>query len=245
MHTLIPTRATALAALAAMLAVATSSAALAAQPAAPLAEGGVEAEVAAQVQQSLPPGLALVELKLQRALSPRAGAEVTIRWAAPPRAGRASVLVVQRSGEQELSRTWAQVELRAPRRVVVADRDLRAGTTLAVADLVDEDRPVAFGEGLELDAASLAGLSLRHPVAAGAVLRDSDVNLPAPAAVGTPVHIVVRRGGVTIATPGQIERPLLLGQTGYARSFALGRQLRGRLTGRDTFVVDTAAGATP
>jgi flagella basal body P-ring formation protein FlgA len=202
----------------------------------PEAAGGLEAEVAVAVIRALPTGLALTDVSAPSSLAKRRG-KVQVAWKSAPRAGRVSVLVTVGEGAQS-ARGWVALELTEVRRVLVARRALSAGTRLGENDVRVEDRPAAAGAALELEPAAVVGASLSVDVPAGGALPAAKVSLPPPLARGTAVRVLVRRGAVTVAGRGVLERSARVGERAGARVEPSQRVLDGRLVDDHTLVVE-------
>jgi flagella basal body P-ring formation protein FlgA len=182
----------------------------------------------ARVEASLPADLAVVDMELPRSLA-KANGDVSVNWTSPPRVGWVSVQMQVGS-----KKGYARVQLAKVRSVAVAKRPLLKGAKVGAGDVAIEARGVADHDGLET---LPVGAEIVRDVPAGELVREADVARPAPLARGTKVLVVVRRGGISVSTSGQLERPARPGDETQVR-LAAGRLLAGRLTDSATVVVE-------
>ncbi|MCP4448129.1 MAG: flagella basal body P-ring formation protein FlgA [Myxococcales bacterium] len=193
----------------------------------------LNAQIAAEVEQILPGGLALASVTVPKTLL-RHGAKndvVALRWRKPPTHGRAivQVLVHKRSGR--IKKGWARIELVRLGDVVVAAVDLEAGALIEAGNLRVEERPYSDDRELQVEPAYLLGSRVVFARKAGEALRASDVSMPMPIARGTSVRVIVRRGGAVVATSGVLETKSMVGTATRVR--VAGRLLAGKLTQAD------------
>jgi flagellar basal body P-ring formation protein FlgA len=191
------------------------------------------AEVRALVEAGLPADLAIVSIDAPKDLDSR---DIEVRWKGAPKVGRTRVLVLTGPEKARRSR-WVVVELARKVRVTVATRALPVGAVLKDADLTVDDRPAK--DALQLDPAALVGVRLRRPLAAGAALTESDVELGPPLARGTEVDVVIRSGAMAISARGRLESAARVGDTVRVRVEATRRILSGRLTGAGVVTVSS------
>ncbi len=193
----------------------------------------VDKLVEAEVQRTLPKGLAIASLSVPATLARHGGKHdvVALRWRQPPRKGRSivQVLVHKRSGR--IKKGWARIELVELGTVVVAAVDLEAGELIEAGDLRVEERPQTEPAALQVEPTYLLGSRVVLARHAGEALRESDVSMPMPIARGTEVRVQVRRGGVVVATSGVLETKTMVGRP--ARVRVAGKLLAGKLTRSD------------
>ncbi|MSP59504.1 MAG: hypothetical protein EXR72_04020 [Myxococcales bacterium] len=203
----------------------------------PTRASGTTANAAQRVTESLPASIALLDITLPERLARMRADGVAVSWLAAPRPGTQSVTVTLRTGGREVAKGFARVELAPLRRVLVARRDLTAGAAIANGDLAVEDRAVRGGADRPLDPAALAGATLNRSILAGSVVDADAIALSAPLPQGTPLKLIVRRGGAVITLAGLLERPARPGELAGARIPGDRRLVRGRLSDRTTLVV--------
>jgi flagella basal body P-ring formation protein FlgA len=203
-----------------------------------LAAGRTLSEVEQRVAASLPRDLVLVDLFVPGWPRRSPTGNVQIDWPAPPRAGEMTVKLSVLERVSVRWRGWARLKLARVARVLVARRSLAAGEVLARADLASVLRPVGADRQLTMPPEGLIGALVARPVLEGHALLREDVSLPPALARGSNVTLLVERGGVSVTTPGVLERPARLGEETQVRAPVLGRVVRGRLLGPDTVVVE-------
>src|SRR5204862_8270136 len=124
--------------------------------------------VTAKVAEAVPPGLGIADIAVPAQLAGSDSDQVALQWLTAPRAGTSSVLVIVRRGTRELSRGYARIKLAPLRRVVVATRQLAAGSAIAPGDLAVETRAAEAAWSIDPDL--LAGAAVLREVAAGAMV---------------------------------------------------------------------------
>ena len=190
-------------------------------------------QVMTEVKRTLPSGLAVASISVPETLRRRATNKdiVALRWRQPPKKGRAivQVLVHKRSGR--IKKGWARIELVEFGKVVVAAVDLEAGEIIEAGHLRVEERPRTEANVVQVEPTYLLGSRVVLARQAGEALRDSDVSMPMPIARGTEVRVIVRRGGVVVATSGVLETKSMVGSP--ARVRVSGKLLSGKLMSSD------------
>ncbi len=192
----------------------------------------LDARVTAEVERTLPSGLAIASVSVPDALSRRASHRdvVALRWRRPPAKGRVVVQVLVHKRNGRIKKGWARVELVALGNVLVAAVELEAGAIIEAGDLRVEERPQSDGE-LQVAPSYLFGSRVVVARRMGDTVRTDDVSMPMPVARGTDVRVIVRRGGAIVATRGILESKSRVGTS--ARVRVAGRVLSGRLTRSD------------
>jgi flagella basal body P-ring formation protein FlgA len=137
--------------------------------------------------------------------------------------------VHKRSGR--IKKGWARIELVEFGKVVVAAVDLEAGEIIEAGHLRVEERPRTEANVVQVEPTYLLGSRVVLARQAGEALRDSDVSMPMPIARGTEVRVIVRRGGVVVATSGVLETKSMVGSP--ARVRVSGKLLSGKLMSSD------------
>ena len=173
----------------------------------------------------------LAKVKHPRALS--------VRWRTAPRVGNMTVQVVvdTRRGER---RGWVRLTIRARAKIAVARHDLPQGHVVARDDLEVVHRAV---DGVPPPPPlALIGAKVTKAVAKQAVIRASDVQMPAPVARGTDVAVVVRRGRLEIRTRGVLQTASLPGRVVRIRLASSGKVAAARLVDRTTAVLVRVGG---
>ncbi len=193
----------------------------------------LDARVTAEVERTLPSGLAIASISVPDALRRHVSRHdiVALHWRRPPTKGRSvvQVLVHKRSGR--IKKGWARVELVALGNVLVAAVLLEAGSVIKAGDLRVEERPQSDGSELQFAPSYLFGSRVVVARRIGETLHAHDVSMPMPIARGTDVRVIVRRGGVIVSTRGVLESKSRVGSTTRVR--VAGRVLAGRLTRAD------------
>jgi flagella basal body P-ring formation protein FlgA len=197
---------------------------------------GVAAEVAAQVAAALPAELVLTDVSVPASLARKHGT-VAVAFKGALKPGRASVQVTVSEGGQA-TRGWVVLEIKSLVPVLVARRALAVDDVLAAGDVSVEPRPVASGEALELLPAAVAGGKLTAAVAAGEVVPAKALALPPPVARGAQVRVLVRRGAVTVATTGVLERSARPGERAGVRVEPSHKLIDGRLIDERTVLAE-------
>ena len=93
---------------------------------------------------------------------------------------------------------WAQATADTP----VLSHAITRGELLEAEDFALEARPAAQGRGA-LSPADAAGKEATRNIPAGSVVRATDLVTPRLVRRGEPVNVVVRAGGLSIATTGR------------------------------------------
>ncbi len=187
--------------------------------------------VRARVESTLPVGLGVVTIALPVGAPVNAG-NVAVRWVVPPRSGIVPLFVSWRSNHNN-AHGMGQATLAPLRRVLIVSRAMAKGETLGDGDVLATERASESGLQLSVDP---RGRTMAHELAAGEPLRATDLMAPAKIARGTQVRVLIRRGGVTIATEGALERPSAVGERTTARVASVPRPITGRLTDEGTLV---------
>lgn len=139
--------------------------------------------------------------------------ELSSALTAALRPGMVSVPVEVRVDGQKERVISVPVRLRAMSQVVVLARAAARGQMLSPEDLTVEERDVAGSTSdLVSDIATAAGLRAKRAAPAGAVLRQSDLEVIPLVHRSGPVIIVASSGRVTVRTGGQALEDGLLGQ---------------------------------
>ena len=198
---------------------------------------GPEAQIAAEVQASLPIDLAVVAVSVVGDASWGPAARLSVSWPHTARAGTVMVPVMVEEGGAG-RRVWAAVKLGALCPVLVTARPLALGAALEASDLKIELRPVARGDGLDLTLEALVGQAVLRDLAEGEVLGRRDVALPVPMPRGTPVTVVSSVGGARVEVPGTLATAARPGERARVRVAMSTRLLHGRMVGRDRFQLE-------
>ncbi|WP_176256838.1 flagellar basal body P-ring formation chaperone FlgA [Derxia lacustris] len=189
--------------------------ALAAAPAAaaePVADASWRTAVDAAVRARLPAGAGRIEIEVGKPdarlpAPPCASVEAFVPPGARPETGRLSAGLRCAAGTAGAAApnwtVYLPVTVKRFAPVVVAARDIAAGTPLAQADLAIEERELArLGTAAVTDAASLAGRSLTRAFAAGQPLLSSALKRDPVMAPGDPVQVLLVGAGFSIRADG-------------------------------------------
>jgi flagella basal body P-ring formation protein FlgA len=142
-----------------------------------------------------------------------------------------AVLAVRRrdGGAERRTLTGTAVETAA---VVVAARDLSAGSVVGAADVEVVRRPRAGLPRQSLSAsASAVGLEARRAVRAGEVIRAGDLGEPELVKRGDVVTVILSTAGMTLTVRGQALRDGRRGDLVTVRNLQSKRVLEGTVTG--------------
>ncbi len=193
----------------------------------------VDALVEAEVERTLPKGLAVANISVPASLARHRGKHdvIALRWRQTPRKGRSIVQVLVHKRNGRAKKGWARVELVELGTVVVAAVDLEAGSLIEAGDLRVEERPQTEPTILQVEPTYLLGSRVVRARQAGEPVRKEDVSMPLPIARGTEVRVQVRRGGVVVATSGVLENKAMVGT--HTRVRVSGKLVSGKLTRPD------------
>lgn len=218
----------------------------------------IEGEARRQIEATLPPHLAVIELVVPGPSFRRiptsslsglpaktsVAPALTVLWKTPPRAGTMTVELSLREGTEN-RRAWAHIKLAARRPILIATHALEAGIALAPDDVTTELRPcdpaAARGACLELDPRALTGARVLRAVREGDALSEDAIALPSPLARGTEVTLVVAHGGLRVSTAGVLERSARPGEETTFRVKGSNRAIRGTLIDTTTAVASEGA----
>lgn len=124
-------------------------------------------------------------------------------------------------------RLYVPVKVRRQQEVLVLQRALAPGETLGAGNVALETRDVARLAGALTDASSIAGFSLRRPLAAGAVLTSADVLSPRLVRRGDSVTVVARTGGIEVRAQGRAMADAGVGDRLSVENLSSRRMLQG------------------
>ncbi len=166
------------------------------------------------------------------------GKLLSARFVRPPRAGTNTVEVTVRTSADTVRR-WAFAQLAKRQRVLAARRKLAAGHVLEAGDL---GFVLSATQGaLAMDPRALVGQALNKPLTRAELVTTGHVDLPAPAARGTPVRVLSRAGTIEVATKGSLAQAVAPGKRGRVLVEGQRRPLPGTLVDANTFVLDNGA----
>lgn len=197
---------------------------------------GSSDRIQGEIQAALPAELGVVELRVPRPLEHIGGAPIHIDWRRPARPGWLTLKITAgaRSG-------WVRARIAEITPVVVAIRALPAGHVIGPDDVAIETRAIDR-RGLRPSALvaleAAIGRTVRVAVGAGAAVPPGSLERAAPLPRGHIVKAVVRRGGLTIATAGALERPAPIGEATSVRLRSTGRVVPGRLIDSHTVLLE-------
>lgn len=189
-----------------------------------------EAELAARLQATLPPELALSSLRLPRGITSTEGIELIFKI--PPRRGQNHVLILSHGAR----RGFAEVTLVEVKRIALATHQLRAGDLVEESDVRFERRAGTD----EIAPRVTIGLRLKSDVAEGQAITSAHLERPAPLPRGAEIFARVERGGASISIVGRLERPASVGDSAEVKTTATGRIVRGILSADGTVHVEGA-----
>jgi flagella basal body P-ring formation protein FlgA len=127
-------------------------------------------------------------------------------------------------------------------RVVVPNRDIARGETIAEADLVYGTIPSTnVFAGIATSADALRGMEARRVLRAGQIVRIDDVRHPVVIAKGAIVTMTFEAPGVVLSASGRAMSEGGLGDTVTVQNPASFRQISGVVTGPGTVRVNSAA----
>jgi flagella basal body P-ring formation protein FlgA len=160
----------------------------------------------------LPAELAITAVHLPRSLAglDLDGTTVDVDFPAAARPGRASVKVRLRAPRART--VFVPVTIGRVLDVAIALHDLAPGEVITAADVRWERRAAD-----PTTASAPVGQQVTAVISAGDVLDDARLTAPPPMARGTEVHVVVRRGVVTIHARGKLEQAARLGAPARVR----------------------------
>ncbi len=191
-----------------------------------------------QVAKSLTPDLALVSVQLPTRRACKRAKSVSIHWRRAPRVGRASVQILLTGRAGRVCRSWARLEIARLRPVLVASRELVAGTLIAPGDIVQERRAAARDQGIAAASSSLLGLKVIETIEAGAIVAEEQLVMRPPVARGTLVKVLVHRGLLVVSRVGTLDRRSKIGELTRARVSGVKIPIAGRLVDASTLVVE-------
>lgn len=190
-------------------------------------------QVMQEVERSLPKGLRVASLQLPSSLERQATRRdvVALRWRRPPGPGRAVVQVILHKRSGRIKKGWARINIVRFEGVLVASVDLEAGAIVQAGQLELVERALDKGHELQFEPAYLVGSRVVMSVKAGEPILASDISMPIPIARGTPVRIMIRRGGVVVTSSGVLETKTNVGAETRVR--VAGKLIAGKLVRSD------------
>lgn len=216
---------------------------------APAADGDVAAAVLRAWEPHLPPG-ATVEV-VQTPRFPDAAGDGAVLEVDPPGlpvvAGVRPVTVSRRVDGRINARGLATVHVRREVAVWIAGRDVPARATLGADDVRIESRVFDREPTREQTVPfTPARWSTRRPLAAGAVVRSTDVTRLPDVAAGRPISLVVKAGDARVDVPSVVRRAGNIGETILVSNPVTGAMVSAVLVDADTAeLTRPAAGRNP
>lgn len=141
---------------------------------------------------------------------------------------------VSDQGELVASRS-IPVTVEHHRRVVVASRNLTAGTRIKAADLKVAERPAAGSQWSVFRSPEKAvGSWVLKPVDKGQVVRRSRLRMSPDVRPGDPVTLVYENDNLRISAPGTVRQSGALGEVVAMENEGSGKRVYARLTGSST-----------